>query len=679
MTPKKNGKNNSSLAPAEAWHEFIKGQLKQGSKVGKAYEKAGFAGFANKVLTLYFEDEALSKTARGQKEPLKKKLPRELQPCDRIEFQIGRVPVAPSNTSPLSNKGKSQAAKIGNPLQALNYAEFGNDNRGNELSQPVLVAAVQAEKNCSYIYSKLRQRTESLVGGEEHTISVSFNWRLRVGGTRGFRELLLPVFHPVFGIPYIPASSLKGAARAWARQSGESKSAISKILGFLDGKVAQAAKVEFLDAFPTKECLSVDVATPQWHWQNNTVAYKPEPHPLLSMERPQFLIGLRPTKPENTKYVPVVKEWLENALKSGIGSRVSSGYGRALGQPSSTPLHNHRYSFELWTQGMYGSEPPSKQNGWQGQAEFRPTAIRGILRYWFRAFALSFYEPAVCQALEDSIFGKLSQQGQVSISVVHNPSSQENPWRYDGSIYLEATEKKYLNLLKQLLICASHLGGVGRGSRRPLHLLDVDGRKYMRGCHWSIDDDALPLKYETDSWKKLFQSIKTAFTAVQSPLISRTSDPGKPRNRNQDVLDANAQVWIVKSPGLISPEKVGNWKSDGLQRSVRGEALEIFYGDSRFKGERKYKENGVESRLGNPKVGGALETPSFVWIKSIFPSSGEPYQVVTIFGVDHPDRLLFAQELDKLAKANPSKAKLVFGQMPTGNRPKPNPPRGRRR
>ncbi|WP_200892607.1 RAMP superfamily CRISPR-associated protein [Aliterella atlantica] len=28
---------------------------------------------------------------------------------------------------------------------------------------------------------------------------------------RGFRELLLPVFYPVYGVPYIPSSSLKGA------------------------------------------------------------------------------------------------------------------------------------------------------------------------------------------------------------------------------------------------------------------------------------------------------------------------------------------------------------------------------------------------------------------------------------------------------------------------------------
>ena len=665
---------NPSNSPADVWKDLIHGELKTASKLGKAFEKASFAGFENKVLTLYLEDEGLAKAAKGQIERLKKKLPSGLQPCDRVQINIGRVSqVSPISQEPSKKKvivtGFGKTSRGSTPLQTLYWKHL--DIHDQESAKPLLEAATKVETHCRTIYDRLKQRTESLVIESGVAFPVSFSWRLRVGGTRGFMELLLPVFHPVFGVPYIPASSLKGAARAWARQDGESKSELSKILGILDGKVAQAAKVEFLDAFPTRECLSVDVATPQWHWKNGNVAYQPVPHPLLSMEQPQFLIGLRPTKPENAKYIPIVKEWLENALKSGIGSRVSSGYGRALGQSSTFP-NSKNYSFELWTQGMYGSEPPSKQNYWQGKAEFRPTAIRGILRYWFRAVTLSLYEPSVCQTLEDTIFGKLSQQGKVSISVVYNPSTRENPHRYTGRICLEAAEKKYLDLLDKLLILASHLGGVGRGSRRPLHLLDVDGRKYMRGCHWTVDTEAIPLNYASEAWKQLFAQIKASFAAVQSPTTSRNSSPGSPGRRQQDVLDANAQVWLLKSASQISPDKITDWQRDGLKDDVRGKALSLFYGDDRFKGERKI--NGTEQRVGNPKVGGALETPSFVWIKSIFPSIGDPYQIVTIFGVDHDDRLTFAKELDKLAKKKTSEAILVFGTMPNEKSPQSNRP-----
>lgn len=649
MKPK--GDHNQAKTPADAWQELIQSELKAGSKIGKTFEIAEFGGIASKVLKVYFKDEALAKIAKGQSEPLKKKLPPVLLPCDRVQVEVGSVPTQSVTTKRILTVPSNKQSKVGNPLQALNFAEFGRDKEGKELFQPVLEAAVSAEKSCDALYAKLKQRTESLVGIDGVATTVDFNWRVRVGGTRGFRELLLPVFHPVFGIPFIPASSLKGAARAWA--TGEQDSRIRGLLGILDGKVAIAAKVEFLDAFPTKHCLSVDVATPQWHWQTNKVVYKPEPHPLLSMQQPQLLIGLRPTARGTASDVQTVKEWLENALKVGIGSRVSSGYGKALGQVASLPCRQN-FDFKLWTQGMFGGDTQ--------KVEFRPTAVRGILRYWFRAFALSLYDAATCQALEEETFGKLSQQGKTAISVLFNDSGRRDPYRYDGKICLEAKEQKYLDIMSQILILASHLGGVGRGSRRPLHRLN--GR--MRGCHWSVDGHNSPLEYNCEQWQSLFQNLRTVFQSLRSPLGAYTSDPGRPKPRYQDVLDTNAQVWLIKSLGQVAPNKVTDWQTEGDRDNVRGSALTLVYSDQRFKGERRFKdENKVEHKIGNPNVGGALEIPSFVWIKSIFAS--ETYQVVTVFGINQDDRKTFIDELEKLSKQN--QAILVFGQMPSGNQP----------
>jgi CRISPR-associated protein Cmr6 len=656
MKPKGKGDLGSSQTPSEAWYEFIQAELKQNSKIGRAFEKAGFVGLENKIVTVYFEDETVAKIAKGKIEPLKNKLPSALRPCDRVQINIGQV--SPISHKPSKKKvivtGAGKTSRVSTPLQTLYMEHLDIHDQGS--AKLLLEAATKVEIHCRTIYDRLKQRTESLVIEDGVAFPVSFSWRLRVGGTRGFMELLLPVFHPVFGVPYIPASSLKGAARAWARQNGESKSELSKILGILDGKVAQAAKVEFLDAFPTKECLSVDVATPQWHWQNGNIAYKPVPHPLLSMEQPQFLIGLRPTKPENAKYIPIVKEWLENALKSGIGSRVSSGYGRALGQSSTFP-NSQSYDFELWTQGVYGADSQ--------KVEFRPTAIRGILRYWFRAVALSLYQPESCQELEEAIFGKLSQQGKISITTLFNNFKKQDTYCYNGKIYLETKEQKYLELISQILILASHLGGFGRGSRRPFHLLH--GR--MRGCHWSIDADRLPIGYDLTQWQKLFQSLRSAFQTVQTPIGAYTSSPGNPGkgNRCQDSLDSNAQVWLLKSPNQLAPDKVTDWKANGNQPNVLGSALSLLYSNTKFKGEN-------QQGLGNKYVGGAFGTPSFVWIKSIFPRVGDSYQVVTIFGVDQTDRLTFAKELDKLAKTKPSEAILVFGKMPNENPPQSNRP-----
>lgn len=616
---------------ADIWRDFVQTEVKSKSKLGKILESSQYGGYNKPELTIYFPDENSRKAAQGQTEAIKKKLREQYRLfCDRINFNSGSTTSTIVKNTAVSRANSTsvlRAPKNHNPLQALYWVEPNLPENDASQRMSILRETVAAEQGCNQIYTKLYQRTLQLADGKENTVSVSFNWRMRVGGTRGFRELLLPVLHPIFGIPYIPASTLKGAAKAWARKN-DAPARVQELLGMLNGRNAKAAKIEFLDAFPTEHCLSIDVATPQWAWKDNKVMmYGPVPHPLLSLEQPQFLIGLRPTSRQNSDCqddLKTVKSWLENALNSGIGSRVSSGYGKALG---TIPIINTRksYDFELWTQGMYGSNPQIP--------EFRPSAVRGILRYWFRAVALGLYDVPNCQKLEEEIFGNLGKQGKISLSTKVNPSDKKDPCFYAGKIYLEATEIKYLNLAEKLLFLAVQLGGVGRGSRRPLHLLD----HRMRGCHWEIVGKDLPLHYDGEQWSKFFTELNQVFQAIKTPIGSYAVSPGRPGAKQQDVLDKNAQIWLLKSPSQIHPEKV-NWQTDGSSSKVRGAGLELLYSDTRFKGKGQGQ--------GNPNVGGELGTPSFVWIKSIF-TGNLPYQVITIFGSDYPDRKEFAKELKK--------------------------------
>ncbi|WP_107667200.1 RAMP superfamily CRISPR-associated protein [Cyanothece sp. BG0011] len=633
----------SRKTESEIWQDLIQAELKTGSKLGKCFEKSVFISCENKTLTLYFSDENNCKAARGLWGKLKAKLPRQLSHCNRFDFQVGKASNQVHKPLNQSSQLQSRTTKNKQPSTPLTALVLTEPNIYQQQSyQSVLEAAVKAESQCTSIYQKLEQRTIDLSGQEGINFKVNFNWRVRVGGNRGFLELLLPVFHPVFGIPYIPSSTLKGAARSWAKKQGNQE--IENLLGTLEGNKTITAKVEFLDAFPVNPCLGIDVATPQWEWKDNEVFYNPNPHALLTMEKPQVLIGLRPTSQGNKEQVETVKKWLENALKTGIGSRVSSGYGRSLGTHT-TANFSQSFDFELWTQGMYGYNPPAKSNGYTGTPEFRPTAIRGILRYWFRAIALSLYPPNICLEKEEELFGKLGQLGKINIYTNTNPTRQQNPYFYDGKIIIEASEKKYLDLTKQLLILASHLGGIGRGSRRPLHLLN--GR--MRGCHWEIFDNNYPLQYNQEQWKSLIDDLHQKFQSIDSSTSDKVSAPGHYQQRKQDVLDRHAQIWLLKSPQQISPNKVTNWNTQGDKENVRGSALNLLYSDNRFKGKSK---DG-----GNQNVGGQLGTPSYVWIKSIFPFHDTPYQVITIFGANHPDRKLLSQELKK------EKALLVFGNL----------------
>lgn len=651
---RRNSSSGSTNNPVEIWQDFIKAEIKKGSKLGKIVEPAEFGGFDTNdlTLTLYFSDDNQRKQAQGQRDKIQKILSTQFRlGCDRIDFKTG---TAPSQRSLEENDSFSDAWVTDNPLQALYWVEpiLPADN-DSEPRLHILKSAISAEKNCDPIYQHLNVRTKELSGDLANTLKVKFDWRLRVGGTRGYRDLLLPVLHPVFGIPYIPASSLKGITRAWSEGGSNTRDLErERLLGDLEHGLG---RVEFLDAFPTSACLSIDVATPQWHWTDGQhpktrkleqfLEYRPDPHPLMSLEKPEFLIGLSATSIGNQDDVQRVKSWLEAALHQGVGSRVSSGYGYPTisdqGTPKSKRTSSITIPFTLWTQGSYGSDPPTKQNHYKGTPEFRPTALRGIVRYWFRAVALALYPPEICKSHEEELFGTLGQQGLVSIRATAREKRSEQPYAYKGDVQILAQDDNIAQLIKQLIILASCLGGMGHGSRRPLH--QVKG--YWRGCYWELELPELPYPSQLDSWHQLIEETRRLVTQWKPSKQNYTIFPGKPEARRQDVLDRNAQVWLLSSP--ISqgkrPSQV-NWAKEASSPQVRGSGLNLLYSDPKFKGKSL-------GNPGNPKVGGALQrsgnTPSYVWIKSVFPNLEQPYQVITIFGANDPDRSNFAKEIKK--------------------------------
>lgn len=516
------------------------------------------------------------------------------------------------------------------PLQALAHINIPKTEKS---LQPVLKEkVVPVDKTCSSIYAHLTERTKTLA---EETLEAKFSWRLQVGGMRGFQELLLPVFHPIYGIPYVPASSLKGATRAWARQNNVNRDEINRLLGEIDEGVGC---VQILDAFPKAPCLNVDIANPQWTWEDNRVKYKPVPHPFLSMEKPELVIGLvrthRGKREKQQEDLKTVKTWLENALAGGIGSRVSAGYGRT--QLRAALAHSFQpYEFKVWTQGIYGANPPSRENEYRGEAEFRIPGVRGILRYWFRAVALGLYGVETCKNLETQIFGGLSEEGTVRIGInliKQEVSSQIAPHFYEGSILLESKYESHLFLVENILKLFSNIAGVGRGSRRPLHL----NNRRMRGCHWELNK--FQLAFDKNQWQEFLESLINSFKKVSKPTIPENMNPGNDKVRYQDVFNSEAKIFLVPSLGQKHPKDVKNWSKDGSQKQTLGEGLGLLYSSPSFKGKNM-------AGVGNSLVGGTLETPSFVIIKSNFSSFSHPYQVVTIFGANHPQRNNFVQAL----------------------------------
>ena len=364
------------------------------------------------------------------------------------------------------------------------------------------------------------------------------------------------------------------------------------------------------------------------------------------MEEPEILIGLTRTSRGKLEDVSTVKDWLQLALSAGIGSRVSAGYGRT--SVASSLSHHSSHAFKLWTQGIYGANPPTKDNQYQGNNEFRPVAVRGMLRYWFRAVGLSIYSPQQCKDLEGRLFGTIepkAQEGLIRISVdwEEEEGDRNRPYFCEGNILLEAKNQDALNLAEKLLQLSSHLAGIGRGSRRSLHWNNPIG---LRGCHWEVDTKKLPCNQEL--WQQFLREVRDSLLALQSAIGNPANcPPGNPGNRAQDVLNSQTQIYLISCPSLKYPRTVNNWQNEGLGSKVRGEGLDFLY-SSGFKGVNQ-KGNG------NANVGGRISrqgetasTPSYVLIKSNFPPQQEPYQTVTIFGVNQRDRATFIQQLNSL-------------------------------
>ena len=174
----------------------------------------------------------------------------------------------------------------------------------------------------------LNQRTKA-IAGDKNWFAAKSTWRMRVGGHRGPENILLPAFDAL-GIPYLPASTLRGVARTQAIRHfmvtedlswAVAEQKIGTYFGSLDAvDKDRSGKVIFLDAYPNgnnSSCgLMVDMANNIWSWKDNQPEYNPNPNPFLSLHQAEFIIGIRPT----VQCTPVVLQQLHQWLVEGLHS-----------------------------------------------------------------------------------------------------------------------------------------------------------------------------------------------------------------------------------------------------------------------------------------------------------------------------------------------------------------------
>ena len=191
--------------------------------------------------------------------------------------------------------------------------------------------------------------------------------RILVGmGAAHCRETSLTL-HPVYGIPYIPGSSVKGVMRSWflraffdgdegmverslknevdsGENAGEYKRSWSRVFLDLFGSQDKRGFLTCLDVFLGPECEVVpDVLTvhfPRYYQKKGLPSDTEDPKPVnfytVKLNRPvEFVLALE--KPGIRSYesginsgelAKIAVKVLEKALsENGIGSKTSSGYG----------------------------------------------------------------------------------------------------------------------------------------------------------------------------------------------------------------------------------------------------------------------------------------------------------------------------------------------------------------
>ena len=260
---------------------------------------------------------------------------------------------------------------------ALIFSKFVPDNlknKGKHLRkvQKEFSNMLQKDGTFRHLNERIKKIVEDLktLGYDYQKIEMKTSWRLVVGLGATHPEETSMIFHHIYGIPYIPASTIKGAVKHHIAQKISQNilkefpersymEILSSITKFLDkgelvlnddridvnnikkdfddavkifGTQSQKGNVIFLDAYPIDNVkLEIDIINPHYpdYYSKEKVPgdwQLPNPISFLTIGKNvkfRFYILSR-----DQRLLKISKNWLESVLKShGIGAKTSLGYG----------------------------------------------------------------------------------------------------------------------------------------------------------------------------------------------------------------------------------------------------------------------------------------------------------------------------------------------------------------
>ena len=150
-----------------------------------------------------------------------------------------------------------------------------------------------------------------------------------IGETSPYDTTLLMTLHPLYGIPYIPATAIKGMlSHYWQQEINNEEGVLQILFGDQDNQ----GKLIFFDIFPKKYKLDFDVMTPHYSdyyggKASPTDDNNPIPITFPCVKEASFDVYIACQDTELLEKHEV-KENLEKAFQEyGIGAKTALGYG----------------------------------------------------------------------------------------------------------------------------------------------------------------------------------------------------------------------------------------------------------------------------------------------------------------------------------------------------------------
>jgi CRISPR-associated protein Cmr6 len=231
---------------------------------------------------------------------------------------------------------------------ALKYSLFQNfekEGKKYKIKHPQKVSMSKAGQEMIAILKKRQESQLKCLSTlyDFRVIEAEVDWRLIVGlGNEHVQETSMTLHH-IYGIPYIPASAIKGVLHHLAEEKNdeEKKKVLRSIFGSEESneQKAKKGKVIFMDAFPVSDVkFAVDIMNPHYPEYYNNETYpgdwqNPVPIKFMTVEKTKFcfiflVMKKGPDYKENPDYLKQIFEWLKEIFESGgIGAKTAVGYG----------------------------------------------------------------------------------------------------------------------------------------------------------------------------------------------------------------------------------------------------------------------------------------------------------------------------------------------------------------